>query len=104
MRYSVRVSIALNLVYASSTIPAMHSTEVWQAPGRFRCGITMEGALKVLRTQTKIIGPEPLRDNQFYGAESLTVRAGRTNLWLTTSLQFGAKNQKVSSIVYFYGF
>jgi hypothetical protein len=56
--------------------------------------MTMEGALKVLRTQTKIIGPEPLRDNQFCGAESLPVRAGRTNLWLTTSLQFGAKTQK----------
>jgi hypothetical protein len=25
------------IVYASSTIRAMHSTEVWQAPGRLRC-------------------------------------------------------------------
>ena len=41
MRYSVRVSIALHLVYASSTIPAMHSTEVWQALGRLHFWLYM---------------------------------------------------------------
>jgi hypothetical protein len=49
-------NFALHLVYASNTTRAMRGTEVRQAPGRFRCGITMEGALKSLRTSlTKII-------------------------------------------------
>ena len=55
MRRNVRVIVALHLVYASNTTRAMHGTEVRQAPGRFRCGVTMEGALKSLRTSlTKI--------------------------------------------------
>jgi hypothetical protein len=70
-------NFALHLVYASNTTRAMHGTEVRQAPGRFRCGITTVSALKVSRTSlTKIIGPEPLRDNQFCGPESPPVRAG----------------------------
>ena len=69
--------IALHLVYSSNTTRAMHGTEVRQAPGRFHCGITTVSALKVSRTSlTKIIGPEPLRDNQFCGPESPSIRAG----------------------------
>ena len=70
-------NFALHLVYASNTTWAMHGTGVRQAPGRFRCDITTEGALKVLRTSlTKIVGPEQVRDDQFCGPESPPVRAG----------------------------
>ena len=69
--------IALHLVYANNTTRAMRGTEVRQSPGRFRCGITTVSALKDSRTSlTKIIGPEPLRDNQWCGPESPPVRAG----------------------------
>ena len=70
-------NFALHLVYASNTTRAMRGTKVRQSPGRFRCGITTVSALKVSRTSlTKLIGPEPLRDNQFGGPESPPVRAG----------------------------
>jgi hypothetical protein len=39
MRRNVRVIVALHLVYASSTIRAIHYTEVKQAPGGLRRGI-----------------------------------------------------------------
>ena len=41
MRRNIRVIIALHLVYASSTIRAMHSTEVWQALGRLHFWLYM---------------------------------------------------------------
>ena len=92
-------------VYASNTIWAMPSTEVKQAPGRFRCGITMvtgdqnfDAHVTDENKLTRTTAGQPVLWTRESSSQS------RSNLWLTTSLQFGATNEKVSPILYFYVF